>query len=42
MRAVALIDVDIDGEINDVRINGVEVVPLVEAEPSLTALCRTG
>ena len=32
MRGVALIDVDIDGEINNVRINGVDVVPLVEAE----------
>ncbi len=32
MRGVALVDVDIDGEIDDVRINGVDVVPLVEAE----------
>ena len=32
MRGVALIDVDIDGEISNVRINGVYVVPLVEAE----------
>lgn len=32
MRGVALFDVDIDGELQDVRINGVDVVPLVEAE----------
>jgi len=32
MRGVALIDVDIDGEIDNVRINGVDVVPLVEAQ----------
>lgn len=32
MRGVALVDVDIDGEIENVRINGVDVVPLVEAE----------
>jgi uncharacterized damage-inducible protein DinB len=32
MRGVALVDVDIDGEIDNVRINGVDVVPLVEAE----------
>lgn len=32
MRGVALIDVDIDGEVSGVRINGVDVVPLVEAE----------
>ncbi len=32
MRGVALVDVDIDGEISNLRINGVDVVPLVEAE----------
>ncbi len=32
MRGVALVDVDIDGEIDNLRINGVDVVPLVEAE----------
>ena len=32
MRGVALIDVDIDGEIANLRINGVDVVPMVEAE----------
>ena len=32
MRGVELIDVDIDGEIHNVRINGVDVVPLIEAE----------
>jgi hypothetical protein len=32
MRGVALVDVDIDGEIDDLRINGVDVAPLVEAE----------
>ncbi|KQY57742.1 DinB family protein [Nocardioides sp. Root140] len=32
MRGVELVDVDIDGEISDLRINGVDVVPLVEAE----------
>ena len=32
MRGVALTDVDIDGEIHNVRINGVDVAPLVEAE----------
>jgi hypothetical protein len=32
MRGVALVDVDIDGEVENVRINGVDVVPLVEAE----------
>ncbi len=32
IRGVLLVDVDIDGEIDNVRINGVEVVPLVEAE----------
>ncbi len=32
MRGVALVDVDIDGEIDNLRINGVDVAPLVEAE----------
>jgi uncharacterized damage-inducible protein DinB len=32
MRGVALVDVDIDGEISNLRINGVDVAPLVEAE----------
>jgi uncharacterized protein YjbI with pentapeptide repeats len=32
MRGVALVDVDIDGELENVRINGVDVAPLVEAE----------
>jgi DinB superfamily len=32
MRGVALVDVDIDGEIDRVRINGVDVAPLVEGE----------
>jgi uncharacterized damage-inducible protein DinB len=32
MRGVAMVDVDIDGEIENVRINGVDVGPLVEAE----------
>jgi hypothetical protein len=32
MRGVELIDVDIDGAIENVMINGVDVVPLVEAE----------
>jgi len=32
MRGVALVDVDISGEIENVRINGVDVGPLVEAE----------
>ena len=32
MRDVALLDVDITGEIQDLRINGVDVVPLVQAE----------
>lgn len=32
MRGVALVDVDIDGEIDNLRINGVDVVPLVEAQ----------
>jgi hypothetical protein len=31
-RGVELVDVDISGEIADVRINGVDVVPLIEAE----------
>ena len=32
MRGVELVDVDINGEIRDLRINGVDVAPLVEAE----------
>jgi hypothetical protein len=32
MRGVALVDVDIDGEIDNLRVNGVDVAPLVEAE----------
>jgi hypothetical protein len=32
MRDVGLVDVDITGEIQNVRINGVDIVPLVEAE----------
>ena len=32
MRGVELIDVDIDGEIRNVTINGVDVAPLIEAE----------
>jgi DinB superfamily/Pentapeptide repeats (8 copies) len=32
MRDVALVNVDITGDIDNVRINGVDVVPLVEAE----------
>jgi uncharacterized damage-inducible protein DinB len=32
MRGVGLVNVEIDGEIDNVRINGVDVVPLVEAE----------
>jgi hypothetical protein len=32
MRGVLLIDADIDGAINGLRVNGVEVAPLVEAE----------
>jgi DinB superfamily/Pentapeptide repeats (8 copies) len=31
-RGVALVDVDISGEISNLRVNGVDVVPLVEAE----------
>lgn len=34
MRGVALIDVDINGEIANLRINDIDVVPLVEAELS--------
>lgn len=32
IRGAALIDVDISGEIENLRVNGVDVVPLVEAE----------
>ena len=32
IRGALLVNVDISGEIQDVRINGVDVVPLVEAE----------
>lgn len=32
VRGAALLDVDISGEVQNVRINGVDVVPLVEAE----------
>jgi uncharacterized protein YjbI with pentapeptide repeats len=32
IRAAALVNVDISGEIEDLRVNGVDVVPLVEAE----------
>ena len=32
IRGALLVNVDIDGLIQDVRINGVDVVPLVEAE----------
>ena len=32
IRGAALVNVDISGEINNLRINGVDVVPLVEAE----------
>jgi len=32
IRGAALVDVDISGEIENVRVNGVDVVPLVEAE----------
>ena len=32
VRGAWLEDVDIDGEIRNVRINGVDIVPLVEAE----------
>jgi uncharacterized protein YjbI with pentapeptide repeats len=32
LRGAWLEDVDIDGEIRNVRINGVDIVPLVEAE----------
>ena len=32
IRGALLVNMDIDGEISDVRINGVDVVPLVEAE----------
>ncbi len=32
MRGVELVDVDIDGEIDRLRINGVDVTPLIEAE----------
>ena len=32
MRGVELIDVDIDGAIENLVVNGVDVVPLVEAE----------
>ena len=32
IRGVELVDVDISGELADVRVNGVDVVPLVEAE----------
>jgi uncharacterized protein YjbI with pentapeptide repeats len=32
MRGVALVDMDISGELSNVRINGVDVAPLVEAE----------
>ncbi len=32
MRGVELVDVDIDGELQNVRVNGVDIVPLVDAE----------
>jgi hypothetical protein len=32
MRGIELVDVDISGEIVDVRVNGVDIAPLVEAE----------
>src|SRR3712207_6111218 len=32
IRGAALVDVDISGEIDNLRVNGVDVVPLVEAE----------
>lgn len=32
MRGVELVDVDIDGQIHNLRVNGVDIVPLVEAE----------
>ena len=32
MRGAALVDVDISGNIGNLRVNGVDVVPLVEAE----------
>lgn len=32
IRGAALVDVDISGEIRDLRVNGIDVVPLVEAE----------
>ena len=32
IRGAELVDVDISGEIEDLRVNGVDVVPLVEAE----------
>lgn len=32
MRGVELVDVDIDGEIRNVTVNGVDIGPLVEAE----------
>ena len=32
IRGAALVDVDISGEIKNLRVNGVDVVPLVEAE----------
>jgi uncharacterized protein YjbI with pentapeptide repeats len=32
IRGAALVNVDIDGEIDNLRVNGVDVVPLVEAE----------
>ena len=37
IRGAALVNVDISGEIENLRVNGVDVVPLVEAElePSL-------
>lgn len=46
MRGVGLIDVQIDGEIENLRINGVDVVPLIDAElnrrdPDRTAMRPT-
>ena len=32
IRGAALVDVDVSGEIENLRVNGVDVVPLVEAE----------
>ena len=40
IRGAELVDMDISGQIDNLRINGVDVAPLVEAERDLDALER--